>query len=142
MTIDQLNARLITGFFLNEEFSRHNDKKKFDEYAYAMATMNLSLLYASHLSCVLSITASYIYKSIYGFKPHFYLFILYVVSLTIIVYAILKKIREKFPLEMFIEDIDSFTEEQKKPLRRFSTAVFVVNLLIFMFVETPFIFFF
>lgn len=142
MTINQLNTKLITGFFLNEEFSRHNDKKKFDEYAHAMAIFNLSLLYGSHLSCLISIFVSYFFLFFYGFKPHLYLFIILVVSLVITVYSVLWKVKKKYPLEMFVEDIDQFTEEQKKPFRRFSTGIFVVNLVIFISVEIPFIFFF
>jgi len=133
--------KINKGFFLNEEFTRQNHKEKFEEQAYRMSTFILSLLYASHLTFSILIFFSYLYKFYYGYKPALFSFIVLIICQTIATYAIDRIMRRKYPIEMFVKDLDTLNEEQKKPIRRFSTWVYVASMLICLGVEVPLTFF-
>lgn len=140
--MDSLITKVIKGNFLNEEFSRHKDKDRFEKYAHHMATFNLSISFGGHISSLVLIPVSFILKYYYGYKPHLYLFIFFLVISLITIYILHRKLKRRYPLHAIVDDVNKLSKEQKKSLRRLSTWFFVCNLIFYLSVELPMIFFY
>lgn len=140
--MDDLNKKLLSGYFFHKEYLKELQGEKFNNYAYGQAINNLSTSLCFHLSTLSILLLKTICRLFAVNLSQAIVFIILSLVFIITITLANRFFANKYPIEAIVPECNHLSDKDKKTAKKFSSLFFVLNISVFILVEIPIVFLF